>query len=63
MKKKRPLPVWLLQKRMPGIRKNEAESKVAEEKPDKAKADPGGEEKRRFDLGVCMWRGGITRCI
>ena len=28
-----------------GDKKNEAESKVAEEKPDKAKADPGGEEK------------------
>ena len=45
-----------------GDKKNEAESKAAEEKPDKEKADPGGEEKR-FDLGVCMWRGGITRCI
>ena len=28
-----------------GDKKNEAESKAAEEKPDKAKADPGGEEK------------------
>lgn len=28
-----------------GDKKNEAESKAAEEKPDKAKADPGGEDK------------------
>lgn len=28
-----------------GDKKNEAESKAAEEKPDKEKADPGGEEK------------------
>ena len=28
-----------------GDKKNEAESKAAEEKPDRAKADPGGEEK------------------
>lgn len=29
-----------------GDKKNEAESKAAEEKPDKAKANPGGEEKK-----------------
>ena len=45
MKKKRPLPVWLLQKRMPGIRKTRQNQRLPKKKPDKAKADPGGEEK------------------
>ena len=44
-----------------GDKKNEVESKAAEEKPDKAKADPGGEEKEgSIWVYVCGAAGGLT---